>query len=161
MNILFSHPEWLPWRVGQNHRRGRPRRRRRMYLLRQPVWEGYEGRYLQSTTFFPEFAALFSQEDANIICEARGGRMVDMDEGKGINMMTGREQSGWTIYFQLSEHYFWMMERRSQLSLHYTMLQSSLRLSVSLAFSGTAKNNAIKALLSDYVPSEPGNPGMQ
>ena len=45
--------------------------------------------------------------------------------------------------------------------LHYTMLQSSLWLSVSLAFSGTAKNNAIKALLSDYVPSEPGNPGMQ
>ena len=44
---------------------------------------------------------------------------------------------------------------------HYTMLQSSLWLSVSLAFSGTAKNNAIKALLSDYVPSEPGNPGMQ
>ena len=65
-----------------------------MYLLRQPVRAGYEGRYLQSTTFFPEFAALFSQEDANIICEARGGRMVDMDEGKGINMMTGREQSG-------------------------------------------------------------------
>ena len=41
------------------------------------------------------------------------------------------------------------------------MLQSSLWLSVSLDFSGTAKNNAIKALLSDYVPSEPGNPGMQ
>ena len=45
-----------------------------------------------------------SQEDANIICEARGGRMVDMDEGKGINMMTGRGQSGGTIYFQLSEN---------------------------------------------------------
>ena len=32
---------------------------------------------------------------------------------------------------------------------------------ISLLLSGTAKNNAIKALLSDYVPSEPGNPGMQ
>ena len=46
--------------------------------------------------------------DAEVLCAARGGHLVDMDESKG-----------------------------------------------------PAKNNAIKALLSDVVPSEPGRPGMQ
>ena len=49
-----------------------------------------------------------TKADAEVLCAARGGHLVDMDESRG-----------------------------------------------------PAKNNAIKALLSDVVPSEPGRPGMQ
>ena len=53
-----------------------------------------------------------------------------------------------------------MIARRSQLRLYTVQCYNHQSGSV-LVFSGTAKNNAIKALLSDYVPSEPGNAGMQ
>ena len=49
-----------------------------------------------------------TKADAEVLCAARGGHLVDMDESRG-----------------------------------------------------PVKNNAIKALLSDVVPSEPGRPGMQ
>merc|ERR1711953_452599 len=49
-----------------------------------------------------------TKTDAEVLCAARGGHLVDMDESRG-----------------------------------------------------PAKNNAIKSLLSDVVPSEPGRPGMQ
>jgi len=71
-------------------------------------WSKVEVKDSVECVYFGGVSEGVTKADAEILCNYRGGHLVDMDESKG-----------------------------------------------------PAKNNAIKALLSDLVPGEPGRPGMQ